>query len=212
MRRLGNALPSGARPATKASVIGPREPGQQSAAIHEEAGTDMADQERQLTGRAASIAKRRAIANGGKTGRPDPESVANTGPNRRNAQRVPSGEAAPMTLRERPSAAEPTPARCESQPKPERDRRSVNQAEGRRRSIARRDAHPRTSRRWASGTGGSARSARIGRARGCDRPASCHRWFGAGCTPEYAIRRDRGSSGQCVAARHRAARNAQSAQ
>jgi hypothetical protein len=93
----------------------------------------MADQERQLTGRAASIAKRRAIANGGKTGRPSPESVTNTDSNTRRTKRGQVSEAAPMTLRERLSASEPAPA------KPERNRRSVDMAEGRKRSMARRD-------------------------------------------------------------------------
>lgn len=97
----------------------------------------MADQERQLTGRAASIAKRRAIANGGKTGRPNPESVTNTESNTRRAKRAPVGEAAPMTLRERLSASEPAPA--PRPPKPERNRRSLDMAEGRKRSMARRD-------------------------------------------------------------------------
>ncbi|ADC63657.1 CsoS2 family carboxysome shell protein [Allochromatium vinosum] len=93
----------------------------------------MADQERQLTGRAASIAKRRAIANGGKTGRPNPESVTNTDSNTRRTKRGQVSEAVPMTLRERLSASEPAPA------KPERNRRSVDMAEGRKRSMARRD-------------------------------------------------------------------------
>ncbi|NVZ10802.1 carboxysome shell protein [Allochromatium humboldtianum] len=99
----------------------------------------MADQERQLTGRAASIAKRRAIANGGKTGRPNPESVTNTASNTRRTKRAPASEPAPMTLRERLSASEAAPAPRVSQPKLERNRRSVTMAEGRKRSMARRD-------------------------------------------------------------------------